>query len=259
MFDEVGFLDKIEVELIRNGKVAERRVTAKKTPLHQMTAKILRLFGVKLYADDLITNAGIERLASWIKGTYPSVSGESIGTGDDATTTFNATLAKTPVIPGSVSVTDGTETFTDNGDGTLTGSAGGSGTVNYTTGALSVTFNAAPSNGASITADYSYNGYYRYIAIGTDDGTTLALDATNTSLGNETHREAATVSLETTNVTNDTAVFEAMFNFASSYAITESGVFDAASGGNMLCRQTFAPINVADGDSLIVRWKITVS
>ena len=36
------------------------------------------------------------------------------------------------------------EVFTDNGDGTMTSSAGGTGTINYTTGAISVTFNTAP-------------------------------------------------------------------------------------------------------------------
>ena len=81
---------------------------------------------------------------------------EQIGTGDGATITFTAVLSKTPIKPGSVTVTDGVETFTDNGDGTLTGSAGGSGTVNYTTGDISVTFATAPASGAAITASYKY-------------------------------------------------------------------------------------------------------
>lgn len=54
----------------------------------------------------------------------------------------------------AVSFTDTVETFTDNRDGTLTGSAGGSGTINYATGEYSITFNASPSN--PVTADYIY-------------------------------------------------------------------------------------------------------
>jgi hypothetical protein len=49
--------------------------------------------------------------------------------------------------PGSLSITVGTITFSDNGDGTLSGiPATNSGTINYQTGALSLTFN--PSLGA---------------------------------------------------------------------------------------------------------------
>lgn len=53
----------------------------------------------------------------------------------------------------SVTFTDGTETFTDNGDGTLTGSAGGTGTINYTSGAFSITFAASAT---TVTATYQW-------------------------------------------------------------------------------------------------------
>ncbi|MFT5919231.1 MAG: hypothetical protein ACI9FU_001039 [Granulosicoccus sp.] len=45
---------------------------------------------------------------------------------------------------------------TDNGagTGTLAGSAGGNGTINYTSGAVSVNFNAAPAAGASVDVAY---------------------------------------------------------------------------------------------------------
>jgi hypothetical protein len=91
---------------------------------------------------------------------YTAVAAESIGTGNGATVTFTDTLnfkaggATRNCF--SVSVTDGTETFTDNGSGTLTSSAGGTGTINYATGAISVTFDAAPANLQSVTADYTW-------------------------------------------------------------------------------------------------------
>lgn len=68
----------------------------------------------------------------------------SAGTGNTVLVTFTGTFAGAPLVPGSVSVSDGVETFTDNGVGVLVGSASGTGTINYETGAYSVTFNAAP-------------------------------------------------------------------------------------------------------------------
>ena len=97
---------------------------------------------------------------------------------------------------------------------------------------------------------------FDYIAIGT--GTT-AEAATDTALGTEVARGQATKSLITTNVTNDTLQLQFAFNFTSSNAITEAGVFNASTGGDMLCRTTFSAVNVADGDSLQITYKITVS
>jgi hypothetical protein len=85
---------------------------------------------------------------------YEAVADEAVGTGDGSTKTFSATLSKAVVLAGSVSVTDGTEAFTDDGLGRLTGSAGGSGTINYGTGDLSVTFTVAPSSEQAVTGDY---------------------------------------------------------------------------------------------------------
>jgi len=54
-----------------------------------------------------------------------------------------------------VSVTDTVETFKDNRSGVLVGSAGGTGTVNYATGAIDLTWGAGSAGGA-ITCDYYY-------------------------------------------------------------------------------------------------------
>ena len=80
---------------------------------------------------------------------------ESLGTGDGSTTAFSGTLSHTPVIPGNIQITDTSETFTDwDGDGTMTGSAGGTGSITYSNGSWSVTFNTAPANGQAIKAYY---------------------------------------------------------------------------------------------------------
>ena len=70
--------------------------------------------------------------------------------GDGFTFSFSLTAPSIPIVPGSVIVTDGVEVFGDNADGTLTGSQGGSGTINYTTGAYTVVFNTAPPLDAAI-------------------------------------------------------------------------------------------------------------
>ena len=54
----------------------------------------------------------------------------------------------------AVTFTDGTETFTDNLNGTVTGSLGGSGTINYTTGAYAISF--AGTAGGAVTSTYQH-------------------------------------------------------------------------------------------------------
>jgi len=104
---------------------------------------------------------------------------------------------------------------------------------------------------------------FKYIAIGT--GTTSPT-AGDTALEYEVARAlASTIERRTTNVTNDTAYLEYTFSSADGLSgtmdITESGVFDADTGGNMLCRQTFSAVSVNwdAGDQLTVKWSIVVS
>jgi len=83
---------------------------------------------------------------------YTTVSDEPIGSGDGSALSFSATLAfrsGTRRTCFGLSVTDGVETFRDDYDGNLVGSAGGTGTVNYTTGEVSVTFAAPPAASAN--------------------------------------------------------------------------------------------------------------
>jgi len=97
-----------------------------------------------------------------------------------------------------------------------------------------------------------------YIAVGT--GTTAAA-ATDTALQTEITdsglaRASASVSLVTTTVTNDTAQMVVTYTVTGTKAVTESGVLNAASSGSLLCRQVFSAINVVNGDSLQITWKI---
>lgn len=88
---------------------------------------------------------------------YTTVTGEALG--GPGSQTYSGTLAfkaggaKRNAFAVVISAAGG-ESFTDNNDGTMTGSSGGTGTVNYTTGAYSVTFNAVTA--AAVTADYQW-------------------------------------------------------------------------------------------------------
>lgn len=99
-----------------------------------------------------------------------------------------------------------------------------------------------------------------YIAIGT--GTTAAnvadttLETEITTGGGE--RAAGTVSLVTTDTTNDTARVTYTFTFTSSFAITEAGLLNAASSGTLLARQVFSAINVISGDTLAITWNLDI-
>lgn len=102
---------------------------------------------------------------------------------------------------------------------------------------------------------------FDYIAVGT--GTTSEL-ATDTTLETEIttgggERAAAVGTRVTTAVTNDTAQLAYTFSFTASFAVTESGVLNAASAGDLLCRKTFSAYNVVNGDSLEVTWKVQVA
>lgn len=88
---------------------------------------------------------------------WTTVSAEVIDTGDGIQTTFTGNLANGAGVKTvfAISITDGVETFIDDGNGVLTGDQGGTGTINYGDGAYSITFNTAPL-AVNITADYQW-------------------------------------------------------------------------------------------------------
>ena len=85
----------------------------------------------------------------------PLVEGEVIGTGNSSTQQFLPNLSYTPIRSGSISITDGISVVTDDGNGNLTGD--GTGTVDYTSGAVDVTFATAPATGMSVSVNYEYD------------------------------------------------------------------------------------------------------
>ena len=92
-----------------------------------------------------------------------------------------------------------------------------------------------------------------HMAIGS--GTTAAA-AGDTALGTELGR----VSLTSTTVTSNEVAYVATFAAGTGTgAVTEAGLFNASSGGDMLCRTVFSVVNKAADDSLQITWTITVS
>jgi len=87
--------------------------------------------------------------------------------------------------------------------------------------------------------------------------TALETERDEGGASNTTHK-AASVSLVTTDTTNDTAQLVTSFTITATLAVTESGAFNATPTGTILCRQTFSAINVVSGDTLQITWKIDV-
>lgn len=99
------------------------------------------------------------------------------------------------------------------------------------------------------------------IAVGT--GATAA-SATDTALQTESTtggmgRGAATASLVTTTVTNDTLQLVKTFTASASFAITEEGILNNnVSGGTLLAHQVFSAVNLVSGDQLTITHKVQV-
>jgi len=87
------------------------------------------------------------------------VTGEVLATGDGTEVTFTGIAKYKLIEPTTFTPTDGDETFIDNGLGVLFGSAGGSGTIVYATGAYSITFFVHPGLGIPITVDYEQKDF----------------------------------------------------------------------------------------------------
>lgn len=91
-----------------------------------------------------------------------------------------------------------------------------------------------------------------HMAIGSGTATAAAA---NTALGTELGR----VSLTSTTVSGNGVSYVASFGPAvGTGAITEAGLFNASSGGTMLCRTVFAVVNKEAGDTMSITWTVTI-
>ncbi len=93
-----------------------------------------------------------------------------------------------------------------------------------------------------------------HMALGS--GSTAAA-AGDTTLGSQLGSREA---LDSSTVTNNEIVYVASFEAGDATgAVTEAGIFNASTGGTMLCRTVFSVVNKAADDTLSVTWSIQLS
>jgi hypothetical protein len=92
-----------------------------------------------------------------------------------------------------------------------------------------------------------------HMAIGS--GSTAAA-AGDSSLGTELGR----VALTSTNVSGAVVTYTATFDAGTGTgAVTEAGILNASSAGDLLCRTVFSVVNKGASDSMTITWTVTVS
>jgi len=92
-----------------------------------------------------------------------------------------------------------------------------------------------------------------HMAVGTDN---TAAASGDTTLGTEAARVALTSGVASSNAMTYIATFPAG---TGTGALTEAGVFNDPTSGDMLCRTVFAVINKGASDSMTVTWTVTIS
>jgi hypothetical protein len=82
-----------------------------------------------------------------------------------------------------------------------------------------------------------------------------AATVTQTALGTELGRVAFDSVARVTNTISYIATFPAG---TATGNISEAGIFNNTSGGNMLCRTSFTPLTKASGDTIVITWNVTI-
>lgn len=97
---------------------------------------------------------------------------------------------------------------------------------------------------------------YTHIALGTGSST---INSSDTTLGAETMRSGATLSQQTTSVTNDTLRFIGSFTGDTTETLNEAGIFNnpSANVGSMLSRVVFAGVPVVASDAINVTYNVS--
>ena len=132
------------------------------------------------------------------------------------------------------------------------------------TGALTISLNGVvvqETNNLVVTAGKNWvadrmndaNTVMTHMALGTS---TSAAAAGQTALVAELDRNGLT----STTVSTNTIAYACTWAAGDGTgAITEAGIFDAASSGDMLARTVFSVVNKGASDSITITWTITIS
>lgn len=92
-----------------------------------------------------------------------------------------------------------------------------------------------------------------HMAVGSSSTTAVT---SQTALGTELGRVALDSSTRASNTITYVATFPAGTGTGS---ITEAGILNASSSGNMLCRTVFGVVTKASGDTVVITWNVTVA
>ena len=114
--------------------------------------------------------------------------------------------------------------------------------------------------GKAIVTNYLNGGAAtqpKYVAWGTGAGTTAATD---TTLFTEvTPRVSGTTTQQTTSTTNDTFQVVGTQTAGTSETITNAGLFDASTSGNLFVKGDFTGVALTSGDSIQFTFKTQFS
>lgn len=92
-----------------------------------------------------------------------------------------------------------------------------------------------------------------HMAVGSSS---TAAVTSQTALGTELGR----VALDSTTRSSNTITYVATFPAGTGTgSITEAGILNAGSSGNMLCRTVFGVVTKASGDTVVITWNVTVA
>jgi len=92
-----------------------------------------------------------------------------------------------------------------------------------------------------------------HMAVGTSN---TAAATSQTALGGELGRVALDSSVRASNTITYVATFSAG---TGTGALTEAGILNAGTSGNMLCRTVFGTVTKAGGDTIVITWNVTVA
>jgi len=125
-----------------------------------MSAPVGAIFYFELkYGDTKGAVTEGDKLVKDFNRNYSSefIDGEASATGNGIAVTLAGTLKWNPVRKNSLSLLTGAVSGVDDGAGNITGVGISAGTINYTTGEISVTYSVAPGSGVDQVITYEYN------------------------------------------------------------------------------------------------------
>lgn len=95
-----------------------------------------------------------------------------------------------------------------------------------------------------------------YVAWGTGAGTAAVTDTTLFTEAAEA-RVACTTTQQTENVTNDTYQAVGTITSSSAQTITNAGLFDASTGGNLFVKADFTGVPLSSSESIQFTFRVT--